>query len=203
MMKSEDAQLLGPHPQPEGRLGKGRCWCCWDATETRANPLIRPCRGCKDPDLQWIHQACIDTYLTKLPARMRHEAAQSRTVRFKCARCCDAYMVSETPVPLVSAVYQDAYLRRAVVMLLVSTSIVFVACTYSWYYENFVEPQKLMFDVWIPFGGSFQLGLTFFAGLMLALCYCLCLFTYYLLLDFFKSEVVRHVVGMGNEVLGS
>ncbi|KAJ3241789.1 hypothetical protein HDU81_010433 [Chytriomyces hyalinus] len=55
--------LLSPLPPP----GKGRCWCCWEVTETADNPLIRVCRGCKDLDLQWIHQVCVDSYLTALP----------------------------------------------------------------------------------------------------------------------------------------
>ncbi|KAI9355976.1 hypothetical protein DFJ73DRAFT_824146 [Zopfochytrium polystomum] len=46
---------------------KGRCWCCWEESETPANPLVRVCLGCKDPDLQWIHQVCIDEYISALP----------------------------------------------------------------------------------------------------------------------------------------
>ncbi|KAJ3243390.1 hypothetical protein HDU78_000511 [Chytriomyces hyalinus] len=188
---------------------KGRCWCCWETCETRENALIRVCRGCKDPDLQFIHQQCIDAYLSKLPPReddpddlgMNNQhwdnpnqvPRQERAVRFSCSRCKDAYIVYEKPVALVTAVMHDAYLSRAVLLLLLSTLVVFLSCSYSWYYETFVVPQKLMFDVWLPFGHSFQLGLTFFAGLMLCLCYFLCVFTYYLLKDFFKSEVSRHV----------
>ncbi|KAJ3185860.1 hypothetical protein HDU85_001229 [Gaertneriomyces sp. JEL0708] len=47
---------------------KGRCWCCWEETESRSNPLIRVCWGCKDPDLQFVHQECIDKYITALPS---------------------------------------------------------------------------------------------------------------------------------------
>lgn len=51
---------------------KRKCWICWDEDEN----LIRTCitffsrtviynlgYGCKDPDLQYAHQHCIDQYM--------------------------------------------------------------------------------------------------------------------------------------------
>ncbi|KAJ3307768.1 hypothetical protein HDU76_004384 [Blyttiomyces sp. JEL0837] len=46
---------------------KGRCWCCWESDETPDNPLIRACLGCKDHDLQYCHQNCIDLHINNLP----------------------------------------------------------------------------------------------------------------------------------------
>lgn len=46
---------------------KSRCWCCWETHETKENQLIRVCEGCKDPDLQWIHQECIDKFISVIP----------------------------------------------------------------------------------------------------------------------------------------
>ncbi|KAJ3069317.1 hypothetical protein HDU98_007628 [Podochytrium sp. JEL0797] len=69
----EQANLLAaippaaPQDQATVDPTKGRCWCCWETAETPQDPLIRVCRGCKDPDLQWIHQSCVDSYLSALP----------------------------------------------------------------------------------------------------------------------------------------
>ncbi|KAI8809953.1 hypothetical protein BJ742DRAFT_803051 [Cladochytrium replicatum] len=64
----ERQPLLSTHGSPRLRR-KGRCWCCWDTDETQANPLIRVCLGCKDPDLRWIHQKCVDRWISSLPER--------------------------------------------------------------------------------------------------------------------------------------
>ncbi|KAI9360052.1 hypothetical protein DFJ73DRAFT_95533 [Zopfochytrium polystomum] len=45
---------------------RGRCWCCWEETDSLSNPLIRACTGCKDPDLKCVHQNCIDAYINSL-----------------------------------------------------------------------------------------------------------------------------------------
>ncbi|KAI9203189.1 uncharacterized protein BJ171DRAFT_511092 [Polychytrium aggregatum] len=44
-----------------------RCWCCWEYHNTPGDPLIRVCLGCRDRDLQYIHQLCINKYLSALP----------------------------------------------------------------------------------------------------------------------------------------
>ncbi|KAI8829937.1 hypothetical protein BJ741DRAFT_621193 [Chytriomyces cf. hyalinus JEL632] len=71
--------------------GKGKCWCCWEREEGADDRLIRACGGCKDPDLQWIHEKCMAAYLDALPASGRNSSTQLR-----CTRCCDAYNVIET-----------------------------------------------------------------------------------------------------------
>ncbi|KAJ3042082.1 hypothetical protein HDV00_008164 [Rhizophlyctis rosea] len=65
---NETTPLLTTYgPSQPVRQPKGRCWCCWEETDTSRNPLIRVCLGCKDPDLQFIHQECIDKYVSNLP----------------------------------------------------------------------------------------------------------------------------------------
>ena len=54
-----------------------RCWACWeDGTK-----LIRPCRGCKDPELQYIHKACFLKFLSHSPPRKEYH----------CTRCLFPY----------------------------------------------------------------------------------------------------------------
>jgi hypothetical protein len=48
-----------------------KCWACWESTSSYRNPLIRVCRHCKDPDLQYIHQNCINSYISSLPLPRR------------------------------------------------------------------------------------------------------------------------------------
>ncbi|KAJ1569396.1 hypothetical protein HK405_005547 [Cladochytrium tenue] len=56
-----------------------RCWCCWEPATAASelgdllaypadttNIAVRACVGCKDPDLQLVHQACIDAYVNAL-----------------------------------------------------------------------------------------------------------------------------------------
>lgn len=45
---------------------KSRCWCCWDSSDKTSDRLVKVCGGCKDPDLQWIHQTCIDRFISML-----------------------------------------------------------------------------------------------------------------------------------------
>lgn len=44
-----------------------RCWCCWEPELNHSlNPLIRVCLGCKDPQLQFVHQHCIKRFILHL-----------------------------------------------------------------------------------------------------------------------------------------
>ncbi|KAI8922866.1 hypothetical protein BC831DRAFT_474012 [Entophlyctis helioformis] len=60
---------VNDHDDCDLSTGKGCCWACWETSDTDSDPLIRVCQGCKDRDLQWIHQTCIDRYITSLPTR--------------------------------------------------------------------------------------------------------------------------------------
>jgi hypothetical protein len=78
------------------------CWCCWETTNTSSDPLIRVCRGCRDPDLQFIHQSCINKFLTALPAPTSQqpdlETGEIPLQKFRCTRCNDDYVVVQTPI---------------------------------------------------------------------------------------------------------
>lgn len=42
------------------------CWACWDEDDNAGNPLIRACMGCKSDELKYIHEKCIETFITNL-----------------------------------------------------------------------------------------------------------------------------------------
>ncbi|ORY37084.1 hypothetical protein BCR33DRAFT_721716 [Rhizoclosmatium globosum] len=201
---------------------KGKCWCCWETAETPHDPLIRVCRGCKDPDLQYIHQTCINKYLSKLPVTStpaftppRQQQRRNLVMRllmdppdaqmppiakptdmFRCTRCRDLYKVTETPVPLITCVWKDAYLRGAVLVLVGSTTFVLLAVVYCLYQERWVAGRKLVIDFGGGgFGGGFRVSLdvTLFAGSMLAVCYFMCWSMFQLLKEYFRGEVERFV----------
>ncbi|KAI9106296.1 hypothetical protein DFS34DRAFT_589540 [Phlyctochytrium arcticum] len=64
----EQRPLLSEPPSASygSLVEKGRCWACWEVTETLQDPLIRVCHGCLDKDLQYIHQECINRYVSTL-----------------------------------------------------------------------------------------------------------------------------------------
>jgi hypothetical protein len=96
----ESTPLLS-HPFPTINIKKGKCWCCWEFSETPDDPLIRVCRGCKDPDLQYIHQDCINQYISNLP-NPSHSSLDSEN-QFYCTRCKDPYLVVSQPIhPLLA-----------------------------------------------------------------------------------------------------
>ncbi|KAI8612493.1 hypothetical protein BC830DRAFT_1136369 [Chytriomyces sp. MP71] len=167
-------------PTPEDPLlgvqapaGKGRCWCCWEVADTPQNPLIRVCKGCKDLDLQWIHQVCVDSYLSALPVSVavlqagqmvqlpreegerEHESGGANavagpefTVRnkgFRCTRCDDLYNVLECPVPRIQVILNDKNLRASVLVMVVCMAVI-TACSISIIRESW-GTGKMMLDV--------------------------------------------------------
>ena len=98
---------------------KGRCWCCWEETDSVSNPLIRACYGCKDLDLQWIHQKCIDQYMSLLPQSSEIEPS------FYCTRCKDTYTVVSKRIHPLKTILSDRFLLltltlSTIVMLIVT-----------------------------------------------------------------------------------
>eukprot|EP00835_Amoeboradix_gromovi_P002177 NODE_117_length_18986_cov_0.639540.p8 type:complete len:197 gc:universal NODE_117_length_18986_cov_0.639540:2753-3343(+) len=85
------------------------CWICWD-TNTDI-PFIRPCLGCKDPELQYAHSTCMNQYINSLPRVnsidldlpeglglwetifYRPSLEALPLLDFKCTRCLDSYNV--------------------------------------------------------------------------------------------------------------
>ncbi|KAJ3275571.1 hypothetical protein HDV01_007574 [Terramyces sp. JEL0728] len=115
-----------------------KCWACWETFSSASNPLIRVCQGCKDPELQYIHQECIDSYISSLPQPRRPRSPRPRgrdqqsvseflaeeqppVVLYDCTRCRDPYTVEERPISPFIIMWQDVWLRfLAVILTIVS-----------------------------------------------------------------------------------
>jgi hypothetical protein len=76
-----------------------RCWACWESTNAQENPLVRVCHGCKDVDLQYIHQQCINKYITGLIAARCPHGLMSDIVPFVADRTLRA-LASDQQMPL-------------------------------------------------------------------------------------------------------
>jgi hypothetical protein len=53
-------------PVAKQEMNQPMCWACWETRESPENRLIRACHGCKDKDLQYIHESCINTYIKNI-----------------------------------------------------------------------------------------------------------------------------------------
>ena len=100
---------------------KGRCWCCWETHETTANPLIRACLGCKDVDLQWIHQECIDQYIYLLPQNSADEETS-----FYCTRCKDPYQFERLGANPLKVLISDQQLLFPMILVTISMIMITV-----------------------------------------------------------------------------
>lgn len=132
MRNSESASsiqvLLPTQPSPEKT-----CWACWDSTDSYLNPLIRVCRGCKDPDLQYIHSKCIDSFVNCLPLPRRPRSPRigggeedEDEVLYDCARCRDPYNVEEIDISPLYVMWDIWWLR--LLLILHSTIVLSVIC---------------------------------------------------------------------------
>ncbi|KXS13578.1 hypothetical protein M427DRAFT_58399 [Gonapodya prolifera JEL478] len=95
---------------------KGRCWACWETTDSLDNPRIRACISCKDPDLRWIHKICIEKYLSSMMSPLS-EFHVGKNDGFQCTRCCDPYNVSIEQVNPWKVVFGDKFLRCAMTLM--------------------------------------------------------------------------------------
>ncbi|KAJ3211917.1 hypothetical protein HDU67_004189 [Dinochytrium kinnereticum] len=169
---------------------KGQCWCCWEPADSPANPLIRACLGCKDPDLQYIHQDCIDRWVTALPTP-RTPPPHSHN----CSRCGDPYDVETTPIPRIHVLITDPFLRFAMLLMVGCIAILTVCC------------GALIAQHWgtglniIDFGPWLRIRMTTFAAFMLAFCHSINFATCWMVWEHCGGEVRKHVVGVPEEVL--
>jgi hypothetical protein len=107
--------------------GKGRCWCCWETDETTSNPLVRVCKGCKDVDLQWIHQDCIDRYISLLPPP-RSGLLIGSDQDFACTRCNDPYNVESRSTHPLIALKSEPFLFPAMIVITICMIVLTVSC---------------------------------------------------------------------------
>ncbi|KAJ3141955.1 hypothetical protein HK101_003353 [Irineochytrium annulatum] len=167
---------------------KGQCWCCWESTDTPANPLIRACLGCKDPDLQYIHQECIDRWVTALPPPRTpppHVHA--------CSRCGDPYRVVVTPIPRVQVLLADPFLRLAMLLMVGCIGVLTLCCV-----ALIVQHWGTGLNI-IDLGGWIQVRMTVFAGVMLVFCHAINAATCWMVWEHCGGEVGKHVVGVDED----
>ena len=149
---------INPH-SPESIANRIKCWACWEPqTNHRKNPLIRVCRGCKDPELQYIHQECINSYISSLPLPRRPRSPRTTgtsqqlpttaqqflnensdtedLVYYYCTRCRDPYVVTEVEISPFYVIWDDLWLRFIAIILgigflLITITLITVAINVS------------------------------------------------------------------------
>eukprot|EP00834_Sanchytrium_tribonematis_P008516 NODE_1027_length_2547_cov_0.477941.p2 type:complete len:190 gc:universal NODE_1027_length_2547_cov_0.477941:1804-1235(-) len=118
-----------------------QCWACWDTNEEET--FIRPCRGCLDPDLQYIHSKCMDQFINNLPSVNYteidmppdlslweslwyvHTEESLPLLEFKCTRCLDPYVTEvEYYSRLTSLIKVHSSLLFALIGLFMCSAIV-------------------------------------------------------------------------------
>ena len=135
-----------------------RCWACWESQNSTSNPLIRVCHGCKDPELQFIHQNCVNAYIQSLPWPRRprsprvsenqslEEFLESEQVFFDCTRCRDPYVVEERDISPFYVIWDDVWVRCLCIAIIVATVLILVFGTLL--FEISRENDKVLFCVW-------------------------------------------------------
>ncbi|KAI8822303.1 hypothetical protein BJ741DRAFT_655219 [Chytriomyces cf. hyalinus JEL632] len=159
--------------------GKGQCWCCWESDETDSNPLIRVCHGCKDVDLQWVHQKCVNSFVSMLPKpRLDQNGVISN---WRCSRCNDLYNVIEVPMTAWGIIFADMILLGAVMFFILFFAILVGAMVHLRWNELCLVFATLV-KSW------YELALVLFCA---SLGGCL----HWLVSDLAKEHMIRHVVG--------
>ncbi|KAI9336319.1 hypothetical protein BDR26DRAFT_864902 [Obelidium mucronatum] len=179
---------------------KGRCWCCWDTAEKDDDRLIRICRGCKDIDLQWIHQNCANQFLTKLPSPKKPWFRRTQPT-FKCTRCNFPYKVRETPLfPSVWAAFaspsSDLSFRLMLpAMIMLSCAIVYLSAQLR--SDDVLRESS---GVFLRMGQTrLRISLSFVAWILLLYCCIAVLYGVYAIIDTVSSKVNRTVVGIQDD----
>ena len=157
--------------------GKGRCWCCWEEEETIDNPLIRVCHGCKDIDLQWIHQDCIDQYISLLPQN------SEENIKFYCTRCKDPYQVESIRIHPLNTIKSDKSLLLS--MILVSLCMIVITLgSIDTMITNYNNGQIL------PSGTPIWI----FSFFILSISYICYIATWILVFQYCSKAIRRHVL---------
>jgi hypothetical protein len=140
-----------------------KCWCCWNYNHSEKNPLIRVCQGCKDPELQYIHQDCINSFITSLPLPRRPRSPRPQStiseflqqdVLYDCTRCRDPYVVEERIVFPLVVIFEDPWLRLVFLTLTISFILLIVAL-----FSILVLDDK--YDIILFYLFGFKIGLLF------------------------------------------
>ncbi|KAJ3004315.1 hypothetical protein HKX48_001318 [Thoreauomyces humboldtii] len=207
---SHSSRHQPPLPPPSPR---GHCWCCWETTETsRSGPLIRACVHCRDKDLQYVHQTCIDSYINALPAPIPttvvpssplddEESAQRPLLsapdsRYMCTRCTDPYNVVQQPIHPLRVLVKDPLLVAALFLMTPCVLTVLASCVMLLMdAANGLPTDRLIH--W-P-----RLHLTIssvdFSLAILAFCVAIYALTWKIVLDACRGKSVKRVVGVDEE----
>jgi hypothetical protein len=102
---------------------KGQCWACWETEETVGNPLIRTCRGCKDVDLKWIHQECMNNYISLLPQDVENEMTS-----LHCTRCRDPYQFESIRINPFKLLLKDKLVLVPMIFMTLCIIMITVQC---------------------------------------------------------------------------
>ena len=161
---------------------KGRCWCCWEEDETANNPLIRVCKGCKDLDLQWIHQDCIDRYISLLPPPRTVPIIDSDQ-DFACTRCKDPYIVESRRTHPLIALKSEPFLFPSMIIITLCMIVLTASCI-SLIIDNLHSGFVFYFDIPIWMIGMF----------MLLFCHMVNTATWILVIQYCSGRWTRHVL---------
>lgn len=177
-----------------------KCWCCWETG--LQSELIRVCRGCKDPDLQYIHQECMDRYITNLPTprqrTQRHQDADTEDEtlplianeqdgsdhQFFCTRCKDPYKIQSIPVSPLVILFQEKVLFPSMILITLCILVLTASCL-GLIIDHFSTGTVVYFlriPVWV------------LASLMLIMSHAVNGFTWIMVLRSCSSRFVRHVL---------
>lgn len=157
----------------------GRCWCCWESTQTPRNPLIRACLGCKDPDLQLIHQECIDQYINALPATSTHDPHH-------CTRCNDAYIITVARISPFTLIKKDKFLCLSL-SFMVFCMLVLSWCSMSLFMRHITADIMVLDTEWV------QITLSTFALLMFVFCHVIHFVTWQMVYTHFDGYSTKKV----------
>lgn len=179
-------------------VDKGRCWACWELDESSRNPLIRVCTGCKDPDLQWIHQNCINKFINTLPDKSsanEHDPG-FQCPQTRCARCNEPYRITYTSTHPLRVLWKDRVLRYALALMSVclalstvcSVMLLYFDCRHRWYPERYA-PVKFPLEFLDRYGVS----VSHLAFAILVFCHSVNFGTWYFLLSFCGNSYTKRV----------
>ena len=180
-----------------------RCWCCWETSFTKENPLIRVCRNCKDIDLQYIHQDCINKYISCLPhinsfinysIKTNTNLGLIENDSLKCTRCLDPYTIKPKKISPFVTFINDQFLFYS--MILMTFCILFLtACCSLLLYQAYTSDKPLYLNL----SWGLHINISYFATSMLLFCHLINYFSWKLVLDFCKDRYHVHVLPISNK----
>ncbi|KAL3898187.1 MAG: hypothetical protein SGCHY_002909 [Lobulomycetales sp.] len=106
-----------------------KCWACWQENSTPEDPLIRPCLGCRDPELQYIHSSCIDKFLSlqAKKALVLDDVEKANSVA-RCTRCMYQYSIVRSPLSISKCIRGEPLIFLGLLFLFLVTSVLTEYC---------------------------------------------------------------------------